>query len=85
MGCGIKFRLLCLCKSIIFDTFGWFMKSSELIRMVKKAGWKEVRQTGSHKIFVHSEFSYSLPVPDHGSKEVATGTAISILKKAGIK
>ncbi|MBC7553090.1 MAG: type II toxin-antitoxin system HicA family toxin [Taibaiella sp.] len=61
------------------------MKSSELIRLVKKAGWTEIRQSGSHKIFVHVNFKYSLPVPDHGSKEVATGTAISILKKAGIK
>ncbi|PQJ10390.1 toxin HicA [Flavipsychrobacter stenotrophus] len=61
------------------------MKSSELIRMVKKAGWVEIRQTGSHKIFVHPGFQYSLPVPDHGSKEVPTGTANSILKKAGLK
>jgi predicted RNA binding protein YcfA (HicA-like mRNA interferase family) len=61
------------------------MKSSELIRRVKARGWIEVRQTGSHKIFVHKEFSYSLPVPNHGAKEVAKGTAISIMKRAGLK
>jgi predicted RNA binding protein YcfA (HicA-like mRNA interferase family) len=61
------------------------MKSSELIRKVKTAGWIEVRQTGSHKIFVHKDYSYSLPVPYHGSKEVATGTAHAILKRAGLK
>jgi predicted RNA binding protein YcfA (HicA-like mRNA interferase family) len=49
------------------------------------AGWVEVRQSGSHKIFVHSDYRFPLPVPDHGSKEVATGTAESILKKAGLK
>jgi predicted RNA binding protein YcfA (HicA-like mRNA interferase family) len=72
-------------EGIIFDTFVFAMKSSELIRMVKKAGWIEIRQTGSHKIFAHPGFVYSLPVPDHRSKEVPTGTANSILKKAGLK
>ena len=61
------------------------MKSSELIRRVKARGWVEIRQTGSHKIFVHKDYKYDIPVPDHGSKEVATGTAHSIMKKAGIK
>ncbi len=61
------------------------MKSSELIRKVKNAGWVEIRQTGSHKIFVHKDYSYSLPVPYHGSKEVATGLAEKILKQAGLK
>ena len=61
------------------------MKSSELIKKVKHAGWVEIRQTGSHKIFVHKDFAYSLPVPYHGSKEVATGTANTILKRAGLK
>ena len=61
------------------------MKSSELIKRIKFAGWVEIRQTGSHKIFVHKDFNYSIPVADHGSKEVATGTAHSILKKAGLK
>jgi predicted RNA binding protein YcfA (HicA-like mRNA interferase family) len=27
------------------------MKSSELIRKFQRAGWIEIRQTGSHKIF----------------------------------
>jgi predicted RNA binding protein YcfA (HicA-like mRNA interferase family) len=61
------------------------MKSSELIRRVKARGWMEVRQNGSHKIFIHKDFSYSLPVPDHGAKEVAIGTVNSIMKRAGLK
>lgn len=60
------------------------MKSNELIKIIKTAGWVEIRQTGSHKIFVHKNFNYSLPVPSHGSKEVPKGTLISILKKAGL-
>jgi len=44
-----------------------------------------IRQKGSHKIFVHKDFSYPLPVPDHGAKEVAKGTANTIMKRAGLK
>jgi len=61
------------------------MKSSELIRRIKAHGWVEIRQKGSHKMFIHKDYSYALPVPDHGAKEVATGTANTILKKAGLK
>jgi len=45
----------------------------------------EIRQTGSHKIFVHKDYDFSLPVPYHGTKEVATGLAEKILKQAGLK
>ena len=75
--------------SIKFDTFAItetaLMKSSELVRRIKAAGWIEIRQKGSHKIFVHKDYTYSLPVPAHGTKEVATGTANAILKRAGLK
>jgi len=52
---------------------------------MERAGWVEIRQTGSHKIFVHKDHAYSIPVPAHGSKEVPTGLANKILKQAGLK
>lgn len=61
------------------------MKSNELLRKVKRAGWYEVRQTGSHIILEHADYSYSIVFPNHGSKEMATGTANAILKQAGLK
>lgn len=61
------------------------MKSSELVRKFKQAGWTEVRQTGSHKIFKNPVTGDIIPVPFHGAKEVPTGTAKSILKRAGLK
>ncbi|RLD20245.1 MAG: hypothetical protein DRI69_06690 [Bacteroidetes bacterium] len=61
------------------------MKSTELERKVKKAGWYLIRQSGSHRIYNHKEISGIVVIPFHGSKEVPTGTAHSILKKAGIK
>lgn len=60
------------------------MKSNELLRKIKKAGWREVRQNGSHLIMEHDEFSYKISVPDHGSKEVGTGLAKTLLKQAGL-
>lgn len=60
------------------------MKSSELVRKFKKAGWIEIRQTGSHKIFKHPQNSLTISVPSHGSKEVPTGTALKLLKQAGL-
>lgn len=61
------------------------MKSSELLRLVKKSGWVEIRQTGSHKIFKNPVTGETIPVPFHGAKEVGKGLAASILKKVSAK
>ena len=61
------------------------MKSSELVRKFERAGWIEIRQTGSHKIFRNPKTNETIPVPYNGSKEVGTGLANKILKKAGLK
>ncbi|MGN6603201.1 MAG: type II toxin-antitoxin system HicA family toxin [Ginsengibacter sp.] len=61
------------------------MKSSELYKKFKKAGWIELRQTGSHKILQHAEKKFTITVPWHGSKEVPTGLANKLLKQAGLK
>jgi mRNA interferase HicA len=60
------------------------MKSSELLRILKRDGWYEKRQKGSHIIMVHSVKEGILVVPDHGSAEVAKGLEKDILKKAGL-
>ena len=61
------------------------MKSSELLRILKKDGWFEVRQTGSHIIMRHPEKEGNLSVPFHGPDEVKKGLLSDILKKANIK
>jgi predicted RNA binding protein YcfA (HicA-like mRNA interferase family) len=61
------------------------MKSSELIRILKKDGWIVIRQKGSHMIMQHPIKSNQLTVPNHGSLEVGTGLANKILKDAGLK
>lgn len=61
------------------------MKSSELIRILKKDGWIVMRQKGGHMIMQHPNKPKQLTVPNHGSQEVGTGLANKILKDAGLK
>lgn len=61
------------------------MKSSELLRILYQDGWYKVSQKGSHVKMKHQLKKGLLFVPNHGSKEMATGTAIHILKQAGLK
>jgi mRNA interferase HicA len=56
------------------------MKSSELVRKFKQAGWIEIRQSGSHKIFKNPNSGETVPVPYHGSKEVPSGLAKKLMK-----
>ncbi|MEO6960634.1 MAG: type II toxin-antitoxin system HicA family toxin [Puia sp.] len=57
------------------------MKSSELVRKYRQAGWIEIRQAGSHKIFKHPTSEETVAVPYHGSKEVPAGLAKKLLMK----
>jgi predicted RNA binding protein YcfA (HicA-like mRNA interferase family) len=61
------------------------MKCDELFKLLKKNGWKEVRQKGSHKILRKEGVKNTIVFPYHRGKEVPTGTANSILKQAGLK
>lgn len=61
------------------------MKVNQLIKLLETAGWKEVRQTGSHKIFKHPDFRDNISVPDHGNKDLKPGLESRILKQAGLK
>lgn len=61
------------------------MKYNELFKLLKKDGWFEVRQKGSHVIMQHTEKSEQLTVPYHAGKEVKKGLLNAILKQAKIK
>ena len=60
------------------------MRVGELIRLLEQDGWRMVRQSGGHRIYRHPARLGQLVVPVHASKELATGTLNSILKKAGL-
>jgi len=53
--------------------------------LLKKDGWFEVRQSGSHVIMRHNEKPEQLTVPFHSGKEVKKGLLNALLKQAGIK
>ncbi|MDO7888192.1 type II toxin-antitoxin system HicA family toxin [Hymenobacter cheonanensis] len=61
------------------------MKSSELLRILLKAGWYIVRQNGSHMTLRHPTNPEQITFPSHGSAEVGKGLAAKILKQAGLR
>lgn len=62
------------------------MKVKEIISLIKKDGWYQVTQKGSHKQFKHPTKLGRVTVPDHGqSKDLSKGTENSILRQAGLK
>ena len=61
------------------------MKVREVIRLLEKAGWREIRIKGSHRHFKHPEQRWVVTVPGNEGKELSPGTLNAILKKAGFK
>lgn len=55
----------------------------EVIRKLKRLGFVEDRQSGSHKIFYHPEIKNRTVVPYH-LKELPKGTLSAILREANI-
>lgn len=60
------------------------MKYNDLFKLLRKDGWFEVRQKGSHVIMQHSTKQEQLTVPYHAGKEVKKGLLTALLKQAGI-
>lgn len=61
------------------------MKVGELIQLLEKQGWREIRSKGSFRHFKHPEEPYLVTVPGNDGKELAPGTLNAILKKEGLK
>jgi predicted RNA binding protein YcfA (HicA-like mRNA interferase family) len=62
------------------------MNTREVIKLVTKDGWFEVRQKGSHKQFKHPSKQGLVTIPVHRlSNDVPHGLLKSILKQAQIE
>ena len=61
------------------------MKYSELLRILKKDGWIQISQKGSHIKLRHKEKPGVLIFPNHGSREMGKGMENNIRKDAGLK
>lgn len=60
------------------------MTPKQMIKLLKKNGFVEIRQVGSHKQFYNPTNGRKATVPFH-SKDLKPGTERNILKQAGIK
>jgi predicted RNA binding protein YcfA (HicA-like mRNA interferase family) len=58
------------------------MKSDEIIRRLRREGWRKAHQAGSHVKFRHPEKPGSVTVP-HPKKDLPIGTIKSIFEQAG--
>ncbi|MGC9971895.1 MAG: type II toxin-antitoxin system HicA family toxin [Bryobacteraceae bacterium] len=61
------------------------MKVREVVQLLERCGWKEMRSRGSHRHFRHPERPCLITVPGNEGKELAPGTLNAILRKAGLK
>lgn len=68
----------------ILYTRGEIMTAKEILKRLKKDGWIEKSQKGSHRHFVHPTKSGKITVPIHGG-DLKPKVADSILKQAGLK
>jgi predicted RNA binding protein YcfA (HicA-like mRNA interferase family) len=59
------------------------MKAADIIKKLKKQGWEQARQKGSHVQM--KKDGVTCPVPVHGSKDVRIGTLKSIERITGVK
>ena len=55
----------------------------KLIKILEKAGFKAIRQTGSHLTLQHPDGRTTV-VPIHPGKEISKGTLSGILKQANL-
>lgn len=60
------------------------MRSRDVIKLIKNAGWTEIRQKGSHKHFRHPTMPGTVTVP-HPEAEMAIGTLKSIETQSGVR
>jgi predicted RNA binding protein YcfA (HicA-like mRNA interferase family) len=59
------------------------INARELIRFLKKNGFVEDRQAGSHLTLWHSERCVAVTIPVHSGCDLGRGLAVRILKDAG--
>ena len=54
----------------------------EATRAFERAGWQQVRQTGSHIILTKTGVAVTLSVPDH--RTLRRGTLRGLIRKSGV-
>lgn len=60
------------------------MNSTDIVKLLERAGWILRGVRGSHHIYTHPDKSGHISVP-HPKKDLGTGLAHKLLKQAGLK
>lgn len=60
------------------------LKPKELVKLLKKLGFFEHRQKGSHLIMVHETWNKQVTIPMH-NKSMKKGTLAAILRQIELK
>lgn len=61
------------------------VKVREMIRVLERDGWRQVRQLGSHRQFHHPTKSGTVTLAGHLGMDLRLGTLIEIYKQAGLE
>ncbi|MDD4990249.1 MAG: type II toxin-antitoxin system HicA family toxin [Candidatus Pacebacteria bacterium] len=59
------------------------LKAKDIVRALKKMGFYEVRQKGSHLCFQHNDGRFTL-VPCHGGEDIGRGLLRQILREINV-
>jgi predicted RNA binding protein YcfA (HicA-like mRNA interferase family) len=59
--------------------------ATEIIRALERAGWYEVRRSGSHRQFHHAQRPGTVTVALHGGRTVRLRELANILRQAGMR
>jgi mRNA interferase HicA len=59
------------------------IRPRKIVQVLKKAGFEEARQTGSHLILVDKRTGKIVPVPIH-TKDIKRGLLLGIIKQSGL-
>ena len=73
-----------VCSECVLWSRDTAVNSRDVIKELKKDGWYEVHQAGSHKQFKHPVKAGRVTVP-HPKRDIPLGTLKSIEKQAGIR
>jgi predicted RNA binding protein YcfA (HicA-like mRNA interferase family) len=61
------------------------MKVRAVIKLIEWDGWRQVRQTGSHRKFRHPTKPGKVTVAGHPNEDLHPKTRASIMEQAGLK
>jgi predicted RNA binding protein YcfA (HicA-like mRNA interferase family) len=61
------------------------MKIRDLINLVERDGWQQVRVKGDHRHYHHPIKRGIVTIAGHAGDDIKAGTLNSVLKQAGLK